>query len=146
MEDAPHRLHPWVGGEAIEEGREIRIFGPAGGNSADDLRVQLRYERRLCLHVGLGDVDLHMQRSLDAEFLSFGEIAFGGELPVDLGCARQPGVRKSIGVDEVQMRVDDFHLEFPSNSHSVGKRPGRLEISVAASISILSAASWSGAW
>ena len=66
-----------LGQHALEMPGEIDVLGPGVGDGADDARIEAEDEACLILHLLHRDVDLHVQRRLDAQRFGFAEIGRG---------------------------------------------------------------------
>ena len=66
-------------------------------------RVSSSYERFI-------DVCFYVDAFFDLEPAGGGEIVGHAEGPIQCGYRLQPGIRESLGIPEMLMRVDDFHF------------------------------------
>ncbi|MCY1550195.1 hypothetical protein D9M68_864280 [compost metagenome] len=97
-------------GELLDLVDKGHAFRAAGGNGAGNAG-QGQHEFGLAHDVAFGDVDFHMQRRFDAERQGFGEVILKRPGLVDGGGATEPGIAETLGIDQVQMGIENTHSE-----------------------------------
>ncbi len=110
VEDAADAFHAGDGGDALEVGGEVRRLGATGCDRTDDAGMDGQHEAGLGFHIGVGDVDFHVESRLDAEVTSLREVILGGPLLVEGRGGAEPGIGEAVLVDQVQVGIDDAHL------------------------------------
>ncbi|MNL24088.1 hypothetical protein D3C87_1455110 [compost metagenome] len=92
--------------QLVELSGEILGFGAAGCDGARNAG-QGKNKFGLGQNIGLGHVHFHVEGGLDAQVPGFGPVGFNGPWPVQGGGAIEPGIRKALRIDQVQVGINN---------------------------------------
>ena len=87
---------------------KVHFFRATRGDGADNAR-QGHDIFALGHHVGFGGIDFHVQGRFNAQRQRLGEVVIDRPGPVDGRFAAQPGIGKTVGVNQMEVGIENAH-------------------------------------